>query len=163
MFANFFGIVIISASALLIAGLILRPTPDLPATMNLGMVKTTSDTAQQAASVDASNSAESSATTASSSSSDSENASTDATAVQTQTAVETKTGESSETAKVDSAEIQTVATESTEAKEVETPETAREAALRKRNLEIRRKAAEAARNNGTVRVNKSDFGRVKDN
>jgi len=39
MFANFFGIVIISASALLIAGLILRPTPDLPATMNLGLQK----------------------------------------------------------------------------------------------------------------------------
>ena len=49
MFANFFGIVIISASILLIAGLVLRPTPDLPAMMNLGLVDKLGETAPVAA------------------------------------------------------------------------------------------------------------------
>ena len=47
MFANFFGIVIISASVLLIAGLVLRPDPNLPATMNLGLVDKLTESAQQ--------------------------------------------------------------------------------------------------------------------
>ena len=46
MFGNFFGIVIISASALLITGLIIRSVPDLPAKMNLGIVDNTTIASQ---------------------------------------------------------------------------------------------------------------------
>lgn len=42
MFGKFGGIVIIALSGAIIAGLILRPTPDLPPAMNIGVPENTS-------------------------------------------------------------------------------------------------------------------------
>jgi hypothetical protein len=181
MFANFFGIVIISASILMIAGLVLRPTPDLPASMNLGIVKAMSEATQQASTVDTSSTAESNAETSSASDANTETTSTETTATEassdtetasseaaTDTDSDTKANDSSQAATAEGTEAKAVVTEVKDdvaaetkaAVEAETPESARAAALRKRNLEIRRRAAEAS-GSGTVRINKSDIGRTK--
>ena len=142
MFANFFGIVIVSASILMIAGLILRPTPDLPASMNLGIVKTTSDATQQTSTVDATATTTSTSSEGSSSSTTATNAASTETTT-TDTSVETTAAETSGASKE-------ATTETTETSK--TPEMSE---LEKRNMEIRRRAAEESAS-GTVRVNKSD-------
>ncbi len=169
MFANFFGIVIISASALLIAGLVLRPTPDLPATMNLGLVDKLTESTSSAASdnsttTDTSSSNESEASTSGDSATansapveqaSTDNASSDVDKAKAEEAV-SQTATDSVKAIEETAEAVTDKVESS-ANEVAPAATG----LSKEYLEIRRRAIEQA-GSAHTRRNKSDAPNMKD-
>jgi len=137
MFANFFGIVIISASALLIAGLVLRPTPDLPATMNLGLVDKLADTTAQASS------SAGTPSSTSTSSSDTAASSTDDPAKNT-----------------DSTSTDTPAKDDSSGNTAE-PATAVSPIANKQYFEIRKRAIDESIS-ASARANKSDAGKYKD-
>lgn len=160
MFANFFGIIIVSASVLLIAGLILRPAPDLPASMNLGIIKATSEVTQQAASVETpSTAADTSSESASTETTSTDTASTGTSeTTDNDTSSETTGVETSETSKETKTEAKTAVKAISEATETITPAAQAMSDLEKRDRKNRRKAAEQS-DFGAVRANKSDAER----
>lgn len=162
MFANFFGIVIISASALLIAGLILRPTPDLPATMNLGLVDKIADTAMQAStsssdtaasSTDGSSSADTVSTSGDAATQDASGNTTDsATQVVANTATQSASGDAVKSASQAAVDNTKAAAQST----VVVP-----TVVNKQYFEIRKRAIDLS-GSAATRANKSDAGKYKD-
>ena len=144
MFANFFGIVIISVSALLIAGLALRSTSDLPATMNLGLVDNLASTASPAAPT---------------SSPDPESVTNDAEVDSTNTSAVGSTDTSAATNTEDSTNTNDIAPAKVDAVDNAAAQNAKPTAvprgLSKEYLEIRRRAIENSETAHT-RTNKSD-------
>ena len=132
MFGNFFGIVIISASALMISALILRPTPDLPAKMNLGIVdKTVNATLQTPSSV-------------------------------VSDSIEPTTADQNTDTFVDTAkQIKTKNPTVPETTSVEIPMTPTATVLNKKYLEIKKRAVQKSVK-APARANKSDSGKYAD-
>jgi len=178
MFANFFGIVIISVSALLIAGLVLRADPNLPAIMNLGLVDKSADSTQLTTSVatDSSDAGSSSANNAETGSSTtdaslgtaSSSSSTDNNASGSSSSSDTATGSTTGNLAADDATDTTVASDSSKstsdnekAAKTTTPATDNSQGFSEAYLESKRRARELSGSSQT-RTNKSDSVRYKD-